>query len=100
MDQNMNTGAQMPQEKTPTGPIISIIVIVFVLAFGAYYFMKQLPAKDDASYMAPTAEEMQADPTISALSTQGTSSSVADIQNDVSATDLSGLDAGLSDITF
>ena len=96
---NMNPGAQMPpmpEEKKPVGAVISIIVIVLVLAFGAYYFLKQVPMEADSL----TTAEVQADQAISALSTQGTSTELSDIQKDLDATDLSGLDAGLSDIAI
>lgn len=73
------------EEKKPIGAIVSIIVIVLVLVFGASYFFKQVPSP------ALTPAEIQADPTISTLSTQGTSTNVADIQKDLNATDLSGL---------
>lgn len=97
---NMNIGAQMPpmpEEKKPVGAIISIIVIVLILAFGAYYFMKQVPAGTTDSL---TPAETQADQAISALSTQGTSTELADIQKDLDATNLTGLDAGLSDVAI
>ena len=87
-----------PEEKNSTGSIISIIVIVLVLAFGAYYFMKQVPAVTETGTV--TSAEMQSDSVISSLSTQGTSTDLTDIQKDLDATNLSGLDAGLGDITF
>ncbi len=91
-------GAQVPEEKKSVGAIISIIVIVLVLAFGAYYFLKQVPAPADNGTL--TSAETQADASITALSTQGTSTEIADIQKDLDATDLSGIDAGLNDIAI
>lgn len=90
-------GAPMP-EKKPVGATIGIIVIVLVLAFGAYYFLKQVPAVTENETVTPA--EVQADQTISSLSTQGTSTDLADIQKDLDTTNLSGLDAGLSDIAI
>lgn len=95
MDQNMNMGEQVSEEKKPIGSIISIIVIVLVLALGAYYFLRQVPAPASL-----TSDEIQVDTTISALSEQGTSTDISDIQKDLNATDLSGIEAGLGDITF
>lgn len=98
---NMNTGAQMPPmptEKKSTGAIISIIVIVLVVAFGAYYFLKQVPTGTEAGSLTPA--ETQMDSVISAISTQGASTELVDIQKDVDATNFTGLDAGLSDITI
>lgn len=88
-------GAQVSEEKKPIGSIISIVVIVLVLALGAYYFLRQVPTPASL-----TSDEIQADTTISALSEQGTSTDISDIQKDLDATDLSGIEAGLSDITF
>lgn len=95
----MNTGSQPQAEKTPVGQTISIIVIVLVLVFGAFYFSKQVPTatKDDQIL---TSAEVQADKTISTLSTQGTSTNVNDIKKDLSATDLSGVSAGLNNIAI
>ncbi|MDO8604047.1 MAG: hypothetical protein Q7K40_01410 [bacterium] len=98
MDTNMNMGTQMPTEKKSTGATISIIVIVLVLAFGAYYFLKQVPAGMDNG--AVTESELQNDQVANALSTQGSSTDIADIQKDLDATDFSGIDAGLSDVTI
>ena len=97
--ETINTAAQTPasEEKGSTGPVISIVVIVLVLAFGAFYFLKQVPLADNSTL---TPAEIQADQAISTLSTQGTSIDLTDIEKDLNATDLSGLDAGLADIVI
>jgi len=87
----------MPEKKS-TGVVISIIIIVLVLAYGAFYFSKQVPLPTEKEVLAPS--EIQVDQTISSLSKQGTSTDLADIQRDLEATDFSGLDAGLSDIAI
>lgn len=98
MDQNINMGTQT-EEKKSVGAIVSIIIIVFVLAFGAYYFLKQVPVEsENESRLVPS--ETQVDTTISNLSTQGTSTELSDIEKDLNATDLTGIDAGLSDIVI
>lgn len=96
MDQNMN----MNEEKKPFGAMISIVVIVAVLAFGAYHFLKQVPPVAEETTETPTSTVEQTDTTVSALSTQGTSTDLADIQKDLNATDLSGLETGLGSITL
>jgi hypothetical protein len=98
MEPDTNTGAPIVTEKTSTSSIISIIVIVLVLALGAFYFLQQVPLATEGGELTPA--EMQADKSISDLSTQGTSTDLADIQKDLDATNLSGLDAGLSDIAI
>lgn len=98
MEQNMNMGTPMPEEKTSTGSIIGIIVIVLVLAFGAYYFFKQVPMPAENEVLSPS--EVAGDTSLSGLTTQGTSTELGDIQKDLDATNLTGLDAGLSDIAI
>ncbi|MEK7568948.1 MAG: hypothetical protein AAB497_02445 [Patescibacteria group bacterium] len=98
MDQNINAGAPSP-EKGPIGAKISIIIVVLILAFGAYYFLKQVPVEEGLDTLL-TPSEVQSDAAISNLSAQGTSTELSDIQKDLDATDLSNLDAGLSDIAI
>jgi flagellar basal body-associated protein FliL len=101
MEQNINTGTPMPEEKSSMTSIASIILIVVVLAAGAFYFFKQVPVPTEqtpATNTTPAQE--QADATVSGLSAQGTSTDLTDIQKDLNATDLSGVDAGLSDIAI
>lgn len=93
----MSTGTQMPPEKKSVGSIIGIIVIVLVLAGGAYYFLIMLPASTTGS-LSPV--ETQVDSAISALSKQGTSTEISDIQKDLDSTNLTGLDVGLSDVAI
>ena len=88
MDQNINTGAQ-PEAKGGTSAMISIVVIVLVLGFGAFYFFKQVPIPAETGSASPV--DTQADPIISALSTQGTSTELVDIQKDLNATDLTSV---------
>lgn len=97
--EQINMGSKMPEEKKSVGSTISIIVIVFILAFGAYYFLRQVPREEGFGTLL-TPSEVRNDATISNLSTQGTSTNLADIQKDLDATDLSNLDAGLSDIAI
>lgn len=92
-------GAQPPEKKS-TGAIISIIVIVLVLAFGAYYFLKQVPATQGPTGSTSGEATQQADALTATLSTQGTSTDIADIKKDMDATNLSGIDAGLSNLTI
>lgn len=101
MDQETETTTETPMtqpqtEKTSAGSVIGILIIVLVLAFGAFYFLKQVPAPTNGL----TPAEEQADPTISKLAEQGTSTDLTSIENDLNATDFSGLDEGLGDISI
>lgn len=98
MDENttVETGAPMPEEKSSMSSILSIVLIVVVLAAGAFYFFKQVPAPEGAELNTPA--ELQSDATLTDISTQGTSTDIADIEADLNATDFSGVDAGLSDL--
>ena len=104
MEPNMNMGAPMQQEeKKPIGTIIGIIVIVLVLAFGAFYFLKQVPTSTENSVVAPATSAQKTtngDATVSALSAQGSSTDIADIQKDLDASDFTTLDMGLDGISI
>ena len=63
MDQNINAGAPSP-EKGPIGAKISIIIVVLILAFGAYYFLKQVPVEEGLDTLL-TPSEVQSDAAIS-----------------------------------
>jgi len=99
MDQNMNMGTPMPEEKSSVGIIISIVVVVLVLAFGAYYFLKQGLAPQETTG-TPATTEASADATVTALSAQGTSTNIADIEMDLKATDIPNVNVGLSDVSL
>lgn len=96
--QETNTGTPAP-EKTSASSIISIIVIVLVIALGAFYFLRQVPNGEETADLS-TPSELQGDTTLSGLSNQGTSTNIADIEADLNATDLSGVDAGLTNINL
>lgn len=100
MEPNMNMDTPMQEEKKPVGSIIAIIVIVLVLGFGAYYFLKQVPTAGETGAGATTIGQTVPDATLSSLSDQSTSTDIDAIQKDLDATNLSGLDLGLSEITI
>ena len=89
---NMHTSKQ--SKKTPTSSVIGVFVIVLVLALGAYYFLSKLPTNKESSPIPRP--EVATDVVVSALSLQGTSTELADIQNDLNATNLSEIDAELN----
>jgi hypothetical protein len=97
----------MPGKKS-MGPWIGIVIVALVLIAGALYALmdsKRSKVKEQGSAMTLPVYEAAgggagADATISALTAQGTSSDLSDIQQDLEATDLSSLDAGLGDVSF
>ena len=95
--ENMNMGTGAPEEKKSAGAIISIVIIVLLLAFGAYYFLKQVPAGDLSNDGTSAA---QSDQVAAAFSSQGNSTELDAIQKDLDSTDYSKIDAGLSGTTF
>lgn len=84
---------ETPSEKGSLGPIVGILIIVLVIAFGGYYFwttqLKDRFMTDDMS-----ADEIlnQEDEALMELQQQGSSDEIADIEADLDATDLEGLD--------
>lgn len=79
------------------GPIAVIIIIVGVLAAGAWYFLNQNLGNISNNAPAATVEELQNsnDPDVQAALNQSSSDELDSIQADVSATDFSGIDASV-----
>ncbi|KKU81695.1 MAG: hypothetical protein UY07_C0011G0015 [Parcubacteria group bacterium GW2011_GWA1_47_8] len=94
MGQPMNTDTPISEKPKSAGTTIGIIIIVLILAIGAFYLLQQVSStKEDAS---ATQSEEQASQAISAFSTQGPSTDMADIEKDLNATDFSSIDASAS----
>lgn len=75
------------------GSTLAIIVIILILiAGGVYYFTVGISTVDD------TAVEGDAAADVAALNEQGTSDNLTDIEADLNATDLSGLDNAAADV--
>ncbi|MEK7538939.1 MAG: hypothetical protein AAB552_03800 [Patescibacteria group bacterium] len=102
MDQNMNMGG-MPEEKKSVGPLVGIVIVVLVLIAGAVYvFMdskKSIMEQPAVMEQQVNAGTMTTDATLSALSEQGASTDILEIEKDLQATDFSDLDAGLADVS-
>lgn len=97
----MDNANQQPIPEAPkakkeggTGSIIAIIVIVLILIAGGYYYFTTgiNPASPAGGDGAATEDA------VAALNEQGTSDDLGDIEADLNATDLSGLDNAASDI--
>jgi len=102
MDTNEATQTPPPAPPTPPkksamaiGPIAVIVIIVGILAAGAWYFLNQNLEKLSANAPAGTVEELQAsnDPDVQAALRQSSSDELDSIQADVSATDFSGIES-------
>lgn len=105
MDTNAGNQTPPPQTSTPSnqmpkkssmaiGPIAVIVIIVGILAAGAWYFLNQNLEKLSANSPAGTVEELQAsnDPDVQAALSQSSSDELDSIQSDVAATDFSGIE--------
>lgn len=77
------------------GPIAVIVIIVGVLAAGAWYFLNQNLGDLANTAPASTVEELQNsnDPDVQAALSQSSSDELDSIQADINATDFSGIDA-------
>lgn len=79
-------------KKGGLGPIIGIIVIIILLALGGlYYFTKGID-------QIPNYETPEADQAMMQLQEQSDSDTLADIEADAEATDLSEIDALYDDL--
>ena len=89
---NMNTGGG--DEKKSMGPVVGIIIIIILIVLGGwYYWSTQIQGE-----MTPEEIIAGEDVALLDLQEQGTSDEVADIEADLDATDLEGLDAELEQI--
>jgi len=86
---------QQPVPETPqakkegsTGSTIAIIVIILILIAGGYYYYTT--GINPAS--VPSTGDPATTDAVAALNEQGTSDNLGDIETDLNATDLSGLD--------
>lgn len=106
--QQQPSGDQMPmpaQEKSGgSGAMIgAVVVIVIIVALGAYVFMNRDSGTNAPQYSEEEQAELDAivdapDQTLEELQQQGSSDEIADIEADIDATDLDNLDQELGDI--
>lgn len=100
-----NETSTMAPEHKSVGPMVGIIVIVILLILGGFYFWgKQLNKQavilenEEASNVIIEEIANQPDQQLEALNQQSVSDEIADIEADLSATDLEGLDSELDNI--
>ena len=99
MDETTNNTNNAVAEETPNGNWAWMVtgVIILAIAIGFYYW----PAKSDVNEDSETAvdSKMEAtDPATASLEAVSQSDEISDIEADLNATDLSGLDQELSEI--
>lgn len=81
--------APSPKDDGGIGPIIGIVIIIVLLALGAmYYFTDGINQIQKAQVEGEVSAEEQA----AMLRAQNTSTDLTDIEADLNATDLTGLD--------
>lgn len=92
MDEQTNptpAPSEMPKKESggPGATLAIIVILLLIVAGGWYYFTNVGSLTGEPA----TVDDGSAD--VAALEAQGTSDNVADIEADVNATDLSGLDS-------
>ncbi len=91
----------MPKKEGGVSGVIAIIVIVVLLALGGiYYLMTAGDSMLPVNETMPTLQDVQNsnDPDVQATMQQGSSDALADIEADLGATDLSGLDTEINNL--
>lgn len=121
-NQNQNNLSENPRENNPqsvyerevpqinekqtksVGAIIGIAIIIVIIIFGGLYYwgaqISNQKTQSDQQGTTLTPEEIgnKPDAALEQLQTQNASDEVADIETDLNATDLGGLDAELEQI--
>ena len=91
----------MPKKDGGGSGVVAIVVIVVLLALGGlYYLMTSGQSMLAPQETMPTMEDVQnsSDPDVQAAMQQGTSDAMTDIEADVAATNLSGLDTEINNL--
>lgn len=90
LNQNLGGLNGIPDKKSK-GPLIAVIVILFLIIIGGLYFLGQRMNK---SYTAPTDTSLTTDPVTDSMNTQSDSDDVSSIQADLNATNINSIDQG------
>lgn len=94
-----NTLQSDAPEKSTSGPLIGVAIIIIVLVAGGIYFWSTTVERDNEEYEFTTVQlKEDTDTIVNKLSTQGTSDEIADIEADLDTTELDNLDSELDDL--
>ena len=85
-------------EKSSSGPIAGIAIIVILLIAGGVYFWSSVLNKEETEQLPMIQSGGEVDAIVNQLNLQGTSDEVADIEADLNTTDLGSLDSELEDL--
>src|SRR3989344_3245973 len=89
---------QASQEEGSVGALIGSIIVVAVIVIGGIYFWMTRSGETPSTETSPLGQTVPPDQETAALLNQGTSDEISDIENDLNATNLNNLDAGMNDI--
>ena len=89
LNQNLGNLSGIPNNKSK-GPLIAVIVILFLIVIGGLYFLGQRMNK---SYN-PTTDTLTTDPVTDSMNTQSDSDDVSSIEADINATNIDNVDQG------
>jgi len=82
-------------EKSTSGPLIGVAIIIIVLIAGGIYFWSTTVDRDEL----PTSQSVtETDAVVNRLNSQGTSDEIVDIEADLNTTELDSLDSDISDL--
>jgi len=93
---NMNMGGNpepnmtTPNNESSAGPVIGTVIILAVIVLGGLYFWGQRADSE------PAMTEEQVQEQVNMIQEQSTSDATADIEADLNATDIDGLDSELN----
>lgn len=86
-------------EKSTSGPLIGVAIIIIMLVAGGIYFWSTTIDRVEEENKSSAPESMtDVDTIVNQLSTQGTSDEIADIEADLNTTELDNLDSELDSL--
>ena len=98
--QPQSMGGAMPGMKKShgVGPAVGIVIIIVLLIAGGYYFWQQRAATMKGADLPSDEVSVDQDDTRAALEAQGSSDELADIEQDLNATELDSIDEELINV--
>ncbi len=94
-----NTMRGNTTEKSTSGPIVGVIIIVILFIVGGIYYWNMAVNKSkELNKSSAIQSEKETSIVVNQLDSQSTSDKITDIESDLNTTDLKNIDSGLNNL--